>query len=66
MWQPITRCREDFYNINEPVLARVPNHFVLDDDKRYGGTTNCSITGAEPHNLQIVNVQGRLVINDIP
>lgn len=64
MGQPITRGREDSYNINEPVLARVPNHYV--PHGRYAGTTNATLTGAELHNLQIVNVQGRLVINNIP
>jgi len=66
MGQSITRGREDSYNINEPVLASVPNHFIPHDGGRYGGRTYCSITGAELHNLQIVNVPGRFVINNIP
>lgn len=62
---PISRARETFYEINEPVLARVPARFrFTGEGARWAGETRAQIAGAE--RLTPVWEGGRYIVRNIP
>lgn len=62
---PISRARETFYEINEPVLARVPDHFRFSaEGVSWAGETRAVIVGAE--RLTPVREGGRYIVRNIP
>lgn len=66
MGERVSRARERFYNINEPVLARVPDHFQDHEGlpSRWAGTTEAMLIGFE--NLRLRREGNQLIADNIP